>query len=188
VFHQWLDDVADLIPQGAANARIDAPGNIGRGTLDGLETSLQMPLARALPGGKFNLSAIWQDSRVRDPVTLQERDISDLVERKIEAQLRQDLPAAKLNWGVSYTDESARSTHRLTELDRQKKSGSLDVFVETSLIPKFTVRLTMLSILDDPETRTRSFYTPDRAGSLSRIESGERHPGHWWMLSVTGSL
>jgi len=188
LFHQWLDDVIDLIPQGPANARIDAPGNIGRGTLDGIETSLHLPLGRVLPGGKFDLSGIWQDSSVRDPVTFEQRGISDFVESKLKAELRQDVPAARLNWGVSYTDQSASTAHRLAEIDRQHKSSSLDVFVETLLIPKFTVRLTMLSILDDPETRRRSFYTPDRAGSLSGVEAGERHPGHWWLLSVAGSL
>jgi hypothetical protein len=188
VFHQWLDDVVDLIPQGPPDKRIDAPGNIGRGTLDGVEASLQLPLARVLPGGKFDLSGIWQDSRVRDPVTMEQRGISDFVERRIKAGLRQDLPDTKINWGVSYTGESASTAHRLAELDRQRESSSLDVFVESSLIPNFTVRLTMLSILDDPETRRRSFYTPDRTGSLSSVESGLRHPGHWWLLSVSGSL
>ncbi|HEU5135394.1 MAG TPA: TonB-dependent receptor [Steroidobacteraceae bacterium] len=188
VFHQWLDDVVDLIPQGPPAARIDAPGNIGSGTLDGIEVSLQLPLGRVLPGGKFSLSGIWQDSSVRDPVTLVERPISGLVERKGKAELRQDLPAAKLSWGVSFAAESATFTHRLKELDTQQKSSSLDVFVETALIPRFTVRLSMLSILDDAETRTRRFYTPDRAGSLSGFEDGQRRPGHWWLLSVTGSL
>lgn len=109
-------------PQGPPAARIDAPGNIGTGTLDGIEASLQLPLGR------------------------------------------------------------------LTELDAQQKSSSLDVIVETSVIQKFTVRLTMLSILDDAGARTRKFYTPDRAGSLSRLEDGRRRPGFWWLLSVTGSL
>jgi outer membrane receptor protein involved in Fe transport len=188
VFHQWLDDVVDLIPQGPSNARIDAPGNIGRGTLDGVEASVQVPLDRVLAGGKFNLAGIWQNSRVTDPVTGEERGISDFVEQKIKADFRQDLPAAKLNWGVSFTAESASTTHRLRERDRQQKSSALDMFVETSWIHGFTVRLTMLSILDDAELRERSFYTPDRAGSLSSVETGQRHPGHWWLLSVAGSL
>jgi hypothetical protein len=188
LFHQWLDDVVDLIPQGPPTARIDAPGNIGRGSLDGVEASLQVPLGRVLPGGKFNLAGTWQDSRVIDPVTRQERGISDFVERKISAEFRQDIPAAKINWGVTFSAESASTANRVKERGRRQKSSSLDAFVETSWIRGFTIRLTMLSILDDAETRARSFYEPDRAGSLTRIESGERHPGHWWLLSVAGSL
>ena len=54
-FHHWLDDVVDFVPIGAPGALIDAPGNIGRGTIDGLELSLRLPLTAVLPGGTFTM-------------------------------------------------------------------------------------------------------------------------------------
>jgi hypothetical protein len=46
----------------------------------------------------------------------------------------------------------------------------------------------MLSALDDPETRSRRFYAPDRAGAPIGREISERSPGHWWLLSVSGGF
>jgi hypothetical protein len=191
VFRHWLDDVNDLIPVTTARGRIDAPGNIGSGSLYGAELTARFPIS-FLPGGTFSTSGTLQSARVRDPVTGEHRGISGLVERQLKAELRQDLRAAKASWGASFTGESATTTWRLADTDRRGRSSSLDLFVETAV--PFTqrgglkFRLSMVSALGDPETRLRKFYLPDRAGGFLESESGVRRPGHWWLLSASGSF
>jgi hypothetical protein len=187
-FRHWLGDVVDLIPAGPPAERIDAPGNIGRGTLTGVELSARLALGRLLPGGTLKAAGTFQDADVRDPVTRRHRTISEFPERTLKVDLREDLPAVKLSWGMSYTAESQALKHRLIELDATRKSRQLDAFLETSAVAGLTIRLTMLSILDDAQLRERRFYAPDRAGTLIESESSRWQPGHWWLLSVSGSF
>ncbi len=186
-FRHFLDDVSDLVPFGPPQSRIDAPGNIGSGTLTGIELSARTPL-RWLPGGTLSISGTVQDAVVRDPVTLRHRTISDFPDSTCKSELRQDLGAAKFSWGVSYGGESARVDHRLLERDAHRKSRSLDVFAETSVLGPFKLRLSMLSILGDDELRERRFYAPDRAGTLASSESTRLRPGHWWLLTLSGGF
>jgi hypothetical protein len=60
--------------------------------------------------------------------------------------------------------------------------------VETTHLSGFKVRLAMVSLLGDPETRTRAFHEPDRAGAYTGREVGSKSPGHWWVLTVTGGF
>jgi hypothetical protein len=179
-FRHWLDDVVDRIPAGPPTRRTDAAGNIGPGTLTGIELSARLPVP-GLPGGTFKASGTFQDADVRDPVTRRHRTISEFPERKFDAELRQDLSAAHLSWGVTYRAESESIDFRLIERDAQRKSRQLDAFVETTAFAGLTLRLTMLSILDDPQMRERRFYGSD-------VERSEWHPGHWFLISMSGSF
>ena len=188
LFHHWLDDVVDSIPVGPPGNQFDAPGNIGEGTLTGTEISLQLPLRAVLPGGTFNLSGTWQDSRVRDPVTGEWRAISDFSENSVEAELRQDLNAAKLAWGLSFEAHSVDSDYRLAEIDSFREVRRLDAFIETTALADLKLRLSLYSLLDDTEERDRRFYAPDRNGVLVQRELSNFSPGIWWSLTMSGSF
>ena len=133
VFHQWLDDVVDLIPQGPPIARIDAPGNIGtRHTR--WRGGLAATAARAC-------TAWWQVQpvrnlaglSVRDPVTNWCGDHLRFGRNQGKAELRQDLPAAKISWGVSYAAESA-TLHTSLDGSRQPAEELLTRRVRGDLV------------------------------------------------------
>ncbi len=188
LFRHWLDDVADFIRVESNDGPVDAPGNIGQGSLTGVELVLRLPLEPMLPGGTFSLSGTYQDSEVTDPLTGRSRSISELAELQGRAELRQDLNAAKFAWGLTFTGESAKSEYRVNVIDTQRKSSSLDAFVETTAFGGFKLRLTMVSMLGNRETRNRAFYEPDRAANYSGRETGARSPGYWWLVTVTGGF
>ena len=188
LFHHWLDDVVDFVPVGPPDALIDAPGNIGHGSIDGAELSLRLPLQSLLPGGAFTVAGTWQDTDVVDPLTREHRQISDFSENSIKAELRQDLNAAKLAWGFNYQAYSADFDFRSSEIDSFRELHRLDAFIETTWIAGTKVRLVLQNVLDLAEQRDRRFYTPDRNGALSLRETASFYPDMWWMLTVSGNF
>jgi len=187
-FRHFVDDVVDFVPVGLPGEQFDAPGNIGEGSIIGAEVSLRLPLGRLLRGGTFNLGGVWQDTEVRDPLTGEQRQFSDFLENSINAELRQDLQAARVAWGVGYRAFSRDTDYRLTEVNRFRQIRELNLFAETTWIKDFKIRLDLQSALDSTEDRDRRIYLPDRTGLLARRESGSYHPGHWWLLSISSSF
>ena len=185
-FRQRFDDVVDFVPVGPDDD--DARGNIGRGTLTGAEVDMRVPLTSVLPASSLQVSGTWQDSDVRDPITGEHRAISGVLRHKIQAELRQDVAAMKLSWGVAFAGESSRTDFRHAETDRTRASSSLDAFVETTALKGFKLRLQMLSILDAAQLRERRFYAPDRAGVETGHEASRWHPGYRWLLTLSGRL
>jgi hypothetical protein len=188
LFHHWLDDVVDFVPVGAPDALIDAPGNIGHGTMDGIEISLRLPLQPLLPGGTLTVASTLRDTDVVDPLTGEHRQISNFTENEIKAELRQDLNAAKLAWGLNYQGYSADSDFRSSEIDSFRQLHRLDAFIETTWIAGTKIRLVLQNVLDDFEHRDRRFYTPDRNGALRLHETASFYPDMWWMLTVAGNF
>ena len=109
-------------------------------------------------------------------------------ENHLKAELRQDLTAAKLAWGSTYEAYSPNTDYRLQETFSYWQLRRLDLFVETTWIENFKVRLEVQSALDGTEWRERRFYSPDRNGALTGREVGNFYPGHWWLLSVSSSF
>jgi hypothetical protein len=187
-FHHRLDDVVDFVPIGTPGALIDAPGNIGHGTIDGLELSLRLPLTAVLPGGTFTMSGTFRDTDVQDPLTGRHRRISDFIESEGKAELRQDLGAAKLAWGLNVQSYTADFDYRSNEINSFRQLDRVDLFLETTAIAGTKVRLVLWNVLDDTEKRDRRFFSPDRNGILSLRETSQFHPEMWWMLTITGNF
>ncbi|HUQ09110.1 MAG TPA: TonB-dependent receptor [Steroidobacteraceae bacterium] len=188
LFKHFVRDVVDFVPVGEPGEQFDAPGNIGNGGIIGAEMSLRVPLNRVLRGGSFNVSSLWQDTEVTDPLTGEDRPFSDLQENHIRAELRQDLNAARFAWGATYEASSMDADFKLNEVFRFREIHRLDIFAETTWISNLKIRLELQSALDGPERRIRRFYAPDRNGPLVRSEIGEFEPGHWWLLTVSSSF
>ena len=187
-FRHFVDDVEDFVPVGPPDEQIDAPGNIGKGRIVGAELTLRMPLAPVLRGGTLNISGLYRDTEVTDPVTGRKRKFSDTYENHLKVELRQDLAAAKFAWGTTFEGYSHDTDYRLDETFSFRELPRLDVFVETTWIENFKIRLEVDSVLDGTEWRERRFYSPDRNGALTGREVGDFYPGHWWLLTVSSSF
>jgi outer membrane receptor protein involved in Fe transport len=187
-YHWWVSDTSDLVPVGPPAARIDAPGNIGAARVDGAQVTLHLPLKPLLKGASLNVDGTWQRSRVTDPLTNERRGISALSDRALKVEFRQDLPAHKLAWGATYTDQPTLTYYRLAEIERDRASPSLDTWVETSALRPFKIRLTVLSLLGQAQRRDRTFFAPDRNGAVTGVERSAWHPGRWLNLTVSGNF
>jgi outer membrane receptor protein involved in Fe transport len=188
LFKHFVDDVVDFVPIGPPGNQFDAPGNIGEGSIIGAALSLRVPLTGLLPGGTFNVTGLWRDSEVTDPLTGVDRMFSDFEENEISAELRQDLNAARFAWGTSYEAASTDTEFRLDEINRFREIHLLNIFAETTWIANVKIRLELQSALDSTERRDRRRYSPDRNGALLSREIGEYEPGHWWLLKASSSF
>ena len=187
-FHYWLDDAVDLVPTGAPGMQIDAPANIGEGTVTGVDLTYSAPLAAIVPGGVIGFVATLQESAISDPITGELRTISDFQTAQLKAEFRQDVAARRFAWGINYSRSSPTQRFRRAEIETYRNSPSLDLFFESTAIEAVKVRLSASSVLAAPELRERTFFSPDRAGEIASTESGERRPGRWWTLSLSGNL
>jgi hypothetical protein len=185
VFHRWVSDTADFVPVGPPEALVDAPGNIGDGRIYGLRVTARAPL-KVLRGATFTFDGTRQESRVTDPLTGETRGISEFQHWQLAAGFRQDLP--RLAWGFNYLQKSMSSSYLLEEIDRARASPSLDGFFELALARGMRLRFAVVSLLGEAELRDRLFYQPDRRGAFDHAEIGERDPGTWYQLSISGSF
>jgi hypothetical protein len=184
-FHRWVSDTADFTAVGPPEDLEDAPGNIGAARIHGVHVTARAPVP-GVRGAAVNLDATWQRSRVTDPLTQRSRAIAEFQDFEISAAFRQDL--AKFAWGLSYTEQSDTRAFLLREIDRQRKSPSLQLFTEIALWRGLRLKLSAESLLGQHEWRERLLFDPDRRADTFSAERSRRRPGAWYQLSVSGSF
>jgi len=161
LFHDWIDDVNDLLP---LEGQLEVPGNIGSATRAGVRGDVTLPLdAIGLVNGRMDASARWQTSEVTDPLTRQSRYLSDERQWTARVELRQDLQAQRLAWGVLMFSRDVFPLYGLDEVDIQGQRADMDVFVESRIIPGLRIRLTVEDVLRDGEDRDRRVFAGDRS-------------------------
>lgn len=187
VFHDWIDDVNDLLPLSGV---LEVPGNIGSATRAGIMGELTVSLDElGLPNGRMDASAQWQTSSVDDPLTGAGRALSD--ERQWEARMsiRQDLQAKRLAWGVTMFARDVFPLYGLDEIDIQGQRADMDLFVETRAIAGLRIRLTVEDLFRDGESRDRRVFAGDRSTSpLAFREVREQSQARIVSLQVSGDF
>jgi len=181
-----VQDVHDLVEIGG----FDAYGNIGDGTRIGAEVRGTVPLDKAgLRNAELRFNGLYQQTRVTDPITGQERSFSVPLERQgttsgapvlnagnkdwaYVVNFRQNLPAISSAWGVTAVQWAERDEYRLAEtISYVRPEPRIDLFVETTLIKPVTVKLYINNILTSSEERTRTYFRGSRAGGqIDRVE------------------
>ncbi len=160
-FHDWIDDVQDLIPIGDI---FESPGNIGDGRRWGGEFDLTATLDfMGLPNVRIEASARVQDSSVTDPVTAEDRRLSNEPPWSYSFDLRQDFKQAGAAWGINFSDSAREDYFGLDELVRTDTDMELGAFVETTRIPGMKVELRAANLLDKTSTRNRTVFVGPRS-------------------------
>lgn len=141
--HSKLTDVVDRAPIfGAGGAVADAPANIGEGDKDEVVVSLSLPLDRfGISTGQLKGQGTWRSSKVEDPTTGVDREISNLRPVEWEVHFSQDLPRWKSNWGVDITGGFRETFYRLSEIESKKVGAWVLLFGEYKPRPDLTVRV-----------------------------------------------
>ncbi|NNC63572.1 MAG: TonB-dependent receptor, partial [Gammaproteobacteria bacterium] len=200
-YHHWIDDVEDLLP---LSVDFEAPGNIGDGRRWGVELETTLPLTRlGLPSARIDLKTRWQDSRVTDPVTGEDRELSvdsariqtrvpyDDVDVKFIAQadFRQDLQRSRVSWGFSAVSRAERRLYKVNELDSYDEGMIVNPFIETTRWLGLKIQLRIIDLLAENKTRERIIYSGQRGLSpVERIEFTDINRGTQFELVLIGSF
>jgi hypothetical protein len=171
--HKDITDARDRIPisvdtngDDVPDTVLDAPGNIGKATVDAFALDLTVPLERlGVTGGLLRGAGTWRSSEVTDPTTLRPRRLSDLPPFQGEVHFSQDLPVRKLQWGVDYFVGRKMTYYRFNEITTIKVGGWLELYAEYKPRPGLSVRMEAHNLLSRGVDRIREVYTGPRDGS-----------------------
>jgi hypothetical protein len=187
VYGQKIDDIIDTIPIGADG---ESPGNIASAKVWGAEwkTTFQFD-PMGWKGAKLDARVQMQGSSLRDPLTGEERPISNTLIRLGTLSLRHDIPNSDWAWGGGLTYEWYNKNYRLTEVGRQWEGpvwGSL--FVENKDVFGLTVRATVGNIVGARSYWDRMVYQGRRTGPVAFYERRDRLIGPLFNFAIRGKF
>lgn len=187
LYTQRVDDIVDIVPIGATG---ESPGNIDRATVHGLEWKGTFNLDRlGWTGAK--LTTLWQheSSQVRDPLTGDNRPISNNLKDAAEVSLRHDVAGTDWAWGGDLSYSFYARDYRLSEVGRQWEGpvwGGL--FIERKNLRGMTVRLNAANLTSAMSMWQRTVYLERRTGPVDYFEDRDRRIGPIFSLSVSGKF
>ena len=137
------------------------------------------------------LDAHWQveRSRVRDPLTGQDRPISNNLKQMAELSLRHDIPGTTWAWGGDLSYMFSARDYRLTEVGRMWEGPVWDSwFVENKDVAGMTVRAGVTNLIGARSMWQRLVYVDRRTGPLDYFEDRDRRIGPIFQFSVSGKF
>ena len=130
-------------------------------------------------------SGLFRRSRVPDPQTGVKRRISDDAPVEASASFTHDLPNLHLRWGVNYAFRKVETEFKIGEVQRNRLSDRVDVFIEYKSDTRWTFRLFGKNLTDSPAVRSRLIYTGLRGSSgLDYREERVLRSGRYFGINV----
>lgn len=158
--HDRITDVIDRVP--VFGGQLDAPGNIGDGTRWRISVDATLPLdAAGLSHGRLDLSGWYETSRITDPLTGIEREISGQQPHTYRIALRQDLPERDLAWSLSVTRNGDPVEYRLNETRETENITEWSGYIESRHLSFGTLRLGIDHAFDAGRDRLITRGRPD---------------------------
>jgi hypothetical protein len=187
LYGRLIDDIIDYVPIGANG---QSPGNLDHATVYGIESRSTLNLDQfGWHGARLDTDVQVQDSKVTDPLTGQERHISNSLLRAGSVGLRYDMP--KSNWaaGADASYELDAEYYRLTEVGRQWEGPVWgDLYVEHKNVHGLTIRAGMYNLFAADSRWNRTVYTGRRTGPVAFVEDRERRIGPIYSFSIRGKF
>jgi hypothetical protein len=187
VYAQRIDDIVDIVPIGPDGESV---GNLEQATRRGAEWKATFNLDPfGWRGAKLDLRVWHERSEVTDPLTGEQRPISNNLENFAQASLRQDLPGGKWAWGVSANHERDSSSYRLSEVGRQWEGPYWGtIFVERKAWHGLTLRAAANNPYGARSYWDRVVYVDRRDGPVDFIEDRNRLIGPIYSFSIAGEF
>lgn len=188
LFDRRTEDFVDIVPlPGGGEGR----GNIDRLHRFGLEWTSTINLdPLGVPGAKIDANVILQHSSLKDPLTGETRQLSQLTTRLLELDYRHDIPGSDWAYGASLFTADNEPYFRLFETGRESEGPVFaDVFVEHKDVFGLTVNARVGNIFNARHKLERIVYTGFRDRSpIAFIERREQLIGPIFSLSVKGEF
>jgi hypothetical protein len=185
LYGRFYDDIVDTIPIGATG---ESPGNIDHAVAYGFEWNTTFNFdPMGWRGARIDARLQLQRSRVEDPLTGQQRSISNFLLRLIEIGLRYDIPDSDWAWGGNLSNVLGAPNYRLTEVGRQWEGPVwTSMFVENKDVFGLTVRASVTNLTGARSMWERTVFTGRRTGPVAFFEDRNRDIGPIFSLSLRG--
>lgn len=189
--HYEIKDVVDRGPVFAPNGDVfDRPENIGDGTKDELAFQVSVPLARVgLNGATLKGEVTKRWSKVEDPTTHLDREISDLSPVEWEASYIHDVPAWRMTYGVDAYGGFRETSYSYDRVRTLKRRTFVRPFVEYRPRPDINMRLELPNITARGQRRTILTYPgPRNAGGAPSLDDRDYQPGQMVYFRIRKTL
>ena len=188
LYAQRIDDIVDTIPIGDTG---QSPGNIDEARRYGLEWKATVNMDPAgWRGAKFTALLRHEESSVRDPLTGEDRPISNNLQDGAELALRHDIPDTNWAWGGDLSYYFHARDYRLTEVGRLWEGpvwGGL--FIERkNLWGGLTVRFDAANLTDATSMWQRTVYVDRRTGPVDFFQDRDRKIGPIYVFTISGKF
>ena len=183
-FH-LIDDIVDIVPIGATG---ESPGNIDRAIRFGIESKSTINFdPMGWRGARLDARFQLQETGVEDPLTGEDRRISNSLMRLAELTFRHDVPETDWAWGSGLSHVLYARDYRLTEVGRLWEGPVWAyVYIEHKDLFGLTVRATVNNILGADSMWDRTVYAGRRTGPIAFIETRDRIIGLIFWFQVRG--
>jgi outer membrane receptor for ferrienterochelin and colicins len=186
-FHK-IEDIVDIIPIGDDG---EAVGNLPSATRLGAQwrSTFQFdPIG--LRGAKLDLTAGFEDTSVRDPLSGEKRAISGTRNRWIEANFRHDIPHSDWAYGIDAEHGHYARNFYLTEINRSWEGPVwLAAYVENKDVFGLTVRAGVNNLWDARHRFERTVYDGRRLRDpVLYSQSNDQLIGPIFFLQVKGTF
>ncbi|MDB5695406.1 MAG: TonB-dependent receptor [Sphingomonas bacterium] len=183
-----VEDIIDIVPIGATGEGV---GNLPSATRLGVESvsTLQFdPLGWS--GARLDATIGFVRTRVRDPLTGDQRPISGTRDAYVKLEFRRDVPGSPLAWGGSASYDHNARHFRLSEVFRSWEGPVFDsLFVEHKDVLGLTVRAQVANLLNARHRLDRFVYAGRRNTSpLLFRQEADQLIGPIFQFLVRGSF
>lgn len=187
VYGRLIDDIIDYVPIGLSG---ESPGNLDHATVYGLESRSTLNLDDfGWRGARLDAEVQLQDSEVEDPLTGEQRQISNSLLRAGSLALRHDVPKSDWAWGAGASYQINALNYRLTEVGRQWEGPVWgDLYLEHKNVYGLTVRAGVYNALAADSMWDRTVHAGRRTDPVAFVEERDRQIGPIFSFQVRGKF
>lgn len=159
--YKALEDVLDDIPAFTAEGQAyEIVSNIGRGRESDVIGNLMVPLKRfGLDSTSLRAVVTWQRARVADPVSGQQRNLSNFPELLEELHFAQDFARWKTNWGIDAFWRAGTTLYRPFGNEAIDSWTHVNVFVEHRMAHEMALRFEVQNLPGQAPKGTVSVFS-----------------------------
>jgi outer membrane receptor for ferrienterochelin and colicins len=187
VYGRLIDDIIDYVPIGETG---ESPGNLDSATVYGIQSRSTLNLDRTgWRGARLDAELQLQTSEVEDPLTGEERHISNSLLRFGSLAVRHDLPNSDWAWGAGASYQFNALNYRLTEVGRFWEGPVwANAYLEHKNVYGLTLRASMNNIFAADSMWDRTVYAGRRTDSIDFIEERHRQIGPIFSFQIRGKF
>jgi outer membrane receptor for ferrienterochelin and colicins len=190
-FKGEVEKISDIVDQIPISDTEESVGNLptsARRARGEITTSFLLDTI-GWKGAKLDITASYQTSRLRDPLTLTNRTINGDQRIGINIEFRHDIPGSNWAWGAYMEDQVYEPYYRLDYQTRQFSDKPFYLaFIENKDVFGLKVKAQVMNLGWRRDYSYEYFYVNRRNGPIDTIRTSEQRYGAFYRLQVSGTF